>query len=139
MQVRNLTLAGGVLAVMGGAGHLIGSTLMRREVWGAELRDGVRGTVSLSPTADQLGFAETFWFSVGSFGAPLIALGGLVTWLHRNGQRVPGFVGWTIGLWALSAGVLGGFDTGTLMLLLVGVLISAGDLPIRERQAASAS
>jgi Family of unknown function (DUF6463) len=85
----------------------------------------------LDPSTDRLPVAEAFWFSPGSFGVPLLLLGGLVAWLARRGQRVPGWLGLAVVAWAVLIGLLGGFDAGTILILLVGVLIVAGDRPAR--------
>lgn len=126
MSRRRFTLAGGVLALVGGIGHLVTSALMRRDVWSRALDEGIVQSVSLDPTPDQLGVAEAFWFSLGSFGAPLLLLGGLVTWLSRRGQHVPGWLGWGIVVWSGLVGVVSGFDAGTFILLGIGVLLTIG-------------
>ncbi|WP_369132554.1 DUF6463 family protein [Modestobacter sp. I12A-02662] len=121
-----LTMAGGLLAVGGGAGHTMISAAMRRNVWDQIVADGVVGAISLEPTPDQLAAAEAFWFSPGSFGVPLTLLGSLVVWSTRQGHRVPGSVGWGLAAWAAIIGVLGRFDAGSGLLLLTGALIGVG-------------
>jgi Family of unknown function (DUF6463) len=121
-----LTMAGGVLAMCGGAGHTAIAALMRRDVWTQIGNDGFVGTISLEPTPDQLASAEAFWFSPGSFGVPLLVLGSLVVWSTRQGHRVPAPVGWGIAAWAATIGVLGGFDVGSGLLVLSGALIGVG-------------
>jgi hypothetical protein len=131
------TLAGGALATVGGIGHLVTSWRMRDDVWGAAFDDGLLNTVSLDPSPEQLAYAEAFWFSPGSFGAPLAILGGLVIRLERQGARVPGSVGWGLTAWAALLGVLGGFDVGTALLALTGVLIGIGGLASRATRSAA--
>lgn len=122
----NLTTCGGVLAVVGGAGHTVTAALYRRDVWSQIIDDGLIKAISLHPSADELPAAEAFWFSLGSFGVPLLLLGSVVTWLSRQGRRVPGWVGLGIAGWALLLVPLGGFDLGSTLILLMGVLIAAG-------------
>jgi hypothetical protein len=70
--------------------------------------------------------AEAFLFSLGGFGAPLLLLGSLVTWLTRHGVCVPGWLGAGVAAWAVLIGLVGGFDTGTFILLSIGVLLAVG-------------
>ncbi|WP_409493636.1 DUF6463 family protein [Amycolatopsis sp. cmx-11-12] len=123
---RGVSAWGGLLAVCGGLFHTVVAASMRHEVWARILDEGFFGTVSLDPSPDRLAMAEAFWFSPGSFGVPLLLLGCLVVRLTRRGERVPGWLGWGIALWAVLIGLLGGFDAGTLILLLIGVLLVVG-------------
>ncbi len=106
--------------------HTVSAALMRREVWVQIVDEGFFNTVSLYPSADRLAVAEAFWFSPGSFGVPLLLLGSLVVWTTRRGERVPGWLGCGVAGWAVLIGLLGGFDTGTMILLLIGVLLVVG-------------
>jgi hypothetical protein len=126
LRIPNLTACGGVLAIVGGAGHTVTAAVYRRDVWSQVIDDGPVKALSLHPSADQLAAAEAFWFSLGSFGIPLLLLGSVVTWLTRRGQRVPGWLGLGIAGWALLLAPLGGFDLGSMLILLMGVLIAAG-------------
>jgi hypothetical protein len=123
---RNLSAWGGLLAVCGGVFHTVVAALMRQEVWAQIVDEGFLSTVPLYPSADRLPMAEAFWFSPGSFGVPLLLLGSLVTWLTRRGERVPGWLGWGVAVWAVLLGLLSGFDAGTMILLLIGVLLVVG-------------
>jgi hypothetical protein len=44
---------------------------------------------------------------------------------------VPGLLGWGVVAWAVLIGLLGGFDAGTMIILLIGVLLAAGDRQAR--------
>jgi Family of unknown function (DUF6463) len=136
-RIRKLTMSGGLLAVFGGILHLVASALMRRDVWDQIVDEGFVNTVTLDPSADRLAVAEAFWFSPGSFGVPLLLLGCLVTWLARRDQRVPGWLGSGVVAWALLIGLLGGFDAGTMIILLIGVLLVAGDRQARANNHAA--
>ncbi|MEU4443255.1 DUF6463 family protein [Actinosynnema sp. NPDC050801] len=119
---------GGLLAACGGFFHTVTAAVVRREVWARIVDDGFPHTVTSDPSPDRLAVAEAFWFGPGSFGVPLLLLGALVTWLVRRGAHVPGWLGWGVGAWAVLLGLLGGFDTGTITLLLIGVLLVVGAL-----------
>lgn len=54
------------------------------------------------PGSDLSQSAAAFWLVVGSFAAPVLVLGLLVSWIGRAGGRVPGLVGWGLGAWALA-------------------------------------
>jgi hypothetical protein len=136
-RIRKLTMSGGLLAVFGGILHLVAAALMRRDAWNQIFDEGFVNTVTLDPSADELAVAEAFWFSPGSFGVPLLLLGGLVAWLARRGQRVPGLLGCGVVAWAVLLGLLGGFDAGTMVILLVGVLLVAGDRQARANNHAA--
>jgi len=133
---RNPSAWGGLCAVGGGLLHTATAALMRRDVWAQIIDEGFVNTVTLEPSVDRLAVAEAFWFSPGSFGVPLLLLGALVTRLARRGERVPGWLGWGVGAWAALLGLLGGFDAGTWMLLLIGALLVVGDRKARRAPAA---
>jgi hypothetical protein len=133
---RNLSAWGGLLAVCGGLFHTVVAALSRSEVWAQIVDEGFFNTVTLDPSADRLAVAEAYWFSVGSFGVPLLLLGVLVTWLTRRGVRVPGWLGCGVAAWAVLIGLLGGFDsTGTFTLLSIGVLLAVGGWNARRAPA----
>ncbi len=129
---RDLSAWGGFLALCGGLFHTVVAALMRHEAWAQIFDEGFFNTVTLEPSAEQLALSEAFWFSPGSFGVPLLLLGSLVIWLVRRGERVPGWLGSGVVAWAVLLGLLGGFDTGTIILLLVGVLLIAGAVTARR-------
>jgi hypothetical protein len=126
-RLHKLTLAGGLLAVSGGALHITASALMRGDVWSQIADEGFLNTVSLHPSEERLAVAEAFWLTPGSFGVPFLLLGALVTWMARRGQRVPGLLGGGVVAWSVVLGLLGGFDVGTMLIMFVGLLLAAGD------------
>ncbi|KFU82829.1 DUF6463 family protein [Amycolatopsis lurida] len=117
---------GGILALGGGLFHTVVAGFMRQDVWARIFDEGFFNTVTLDPTPDRLPMAEAFWLSPGSFGVPLLLLGGLVLRHTRRGERVPAWLGSGVLAWAVLLGLLGGFDAGTIALLLVGSLFLAG-------------
>jgi Family of unknown function (DUF6463) len=132
---RNLSAWGGLLAVCGGFFHTVVAALERYEVWAQIVDEGFFNTVTLDPSADRLAVAEAYWFSPGSFGVPLLLLGALVTGLTRRGVRVPGWVGCGVAAWAVLLGLLGTFDSGSISLLSIGVLLAVGGWNARRAPA----
>ena len=124
--LRTPSAWGGLLALCGGLFHTVAAVSMRQEAWAQIVDEGFFNTVSLEPSADRLAVAEAYWFSLGSFGVPMLLLGSLVTWLTRRGVRVPGWLGWGVAGWASLIGLVGGFDGGTFVLLSIGVLLVLG-------------
>ncbi|RSM81397.1 hypothetical protein DL991_07625 [Amycolatopsis sp. WAC 01375] len=117
---------GGILALGGGLFHTVVAATMRQEVWARIFDEGFFNTVTLDPSPDRLPMAEAFWLSPGSFGVPLLLLGALVVRSTRRGERAPGWLGCGVVAWAVLLGLLGGFDAGTIILLLIGALFLAG-------------
>ena len=101
---------------------------LRHPVWTHIIDEGFFNTITPTFPGDRIAMTEAFWYSVGSFGVPLLLLGSLVTRLSRRGERVPVWLGCGIASWAVLVGLLGGFDTGTMILLLSGVLLAVGAL-----------
>ncbi len=117
---------GGILALGGGLFHTVVAATMRQDVWARIFDEGFFNTVTLDPSPDRLPMAEAFWLSPGSFGVPLLLLGAFVVRSTRRGERVPGWLGSGVVAWAVLLGLLGGFDGGTIALLLIGALFLAG-------------
>jgi hypothetical protein len=130
--LRTPSAWGGLLAMCGGLFHTVVAVSMRQEVWAQIVDEGILNTVTLAPSADRLAVAEAYWFTLGSFGVPLLLLGSLVTWLTRRGVRVPGWLGGGIALWAVMIGLVSGFDSGTFTLLSIGVLLAVGSWTARR-------
>jgi len=68
---------------------------------------------------------SAYWFSLGSFGIPLLLLGLTIVWLARRGITPPRFLGWTLIIWNI-------IDSLVLILtpwplfLLAGILLVIG-------------
>ncbi|MFI7045544.1 DUF6463 family protein [Streptosporangium sandarakinum] len=82
-----------------------------------------------APDSDSV---ATFWALPGGFVVVLGLLGLLVARAGRQGQRVPGYVGWTILVWAaLAVGLIG--PSGFLLGVIPSGLIIAADITVRRR------
>jgi hypothetical protein len=100
-----LTQAGGWIALVFGAAHVIIAPLesRRRDVWSDAADEGWWNTFTLaeSTTLTEFERSHTFWVTLGSWGVPVLALGCYVVWSARQGQRVPGWIGWIMLAWSL--------------------------------------
>ncbi|RXZ71664.1 DUF6463 family protein [Agromyces albus] len=121
-----LTAAGGWVAIGGSVIHLVLTSIARADVWRDIASAGWWGTVTLRPSAEQLRFAEAFWITPGSFAVPLLALGILVVFSARQGNRVPGVLGWILAIWGVFCASLLPVS-GAWLFIVVGALFVAGD------------
>lgn len=117
--------AGGLI-VFYGAAHTIGALTFEGagshvDTW---LRGGLGGE-DFSPMSPAM---SAYWFSINSFGPPLILVGLLVLWLDRRGLTPPTFIAWSMIAWFVVGEVAArpGLDqdlillTGALLLLIAG-------------------
>jgi Family of unknown function (DUF6463) len=98
-----LTQAGGWIALIFGAAHVIIAPLERRDVWSDAADEGWWNSFTLeeSTTIAEFERSEAFWVTLGSWGAPVLIIGCYVVWAARQGQRVPGRVGWIMLAWSV--------------------------------------
>jgi hypothetical protein len=100
-----LTKAGGWIALVFGAAHVIIAPLesRSRDVWSQAADEGWWNTFTLgeSSTLAEFERSETFWVTLGSWGVPVLILGCYVVWSARQGQRVPGWIGWIMLAWSV--------------------------------------
>lgn len=77
---------------------------------------------------DPLAMSHTtaaFWYSVYSFGLPLLLIGVIVLWLDRRGITPPPFIAWSVAAWTVVGTVLSGLSP-LLFLLIAAVLLLIG-------------
>jgi Family of unknown function (DUF6463) len=98
-----LTKAGGWIALVFGAAHVIIAPLERRDVWSEAADEGWWNSFTLDEPTTLAEFerSEAFWVTLGSWGAPVLIIGCYVVWAARQGQRVPGWIGWIMLAWSL--------------------------------------
>ncbi|MFD8532191.1 DUF6463 family protein [Streptosporangium canum] len=87
--------------------------------WSSWLAGDLRNRVADSDSV------ATFWALPGGFVAVLVLLGLLVARAGRQGQRVPGYVGWVILAWAALAVSLIGPSGFLLAAIPAGLLIAS--------------
>ena len=122
------TKVAGWMAVTFGAVHVVVVPLRRRANLSQAWADGWWNAFTLEePTT----FAEaeralTFWQTLGSFGYPMLALGGHLVWSAHRRRRVPGWLGGIVVAWGLPF-VVGMPASPGWALPVIGGLILAGD------------
>jgi Family of unknown function (DUF6463) len=128
------TQAGGWIALVFGAAHVIIAPLERRDVWSDAADEGWWNTFTLeeSTTLAEFERSETFWVTLGSWGAPVLTLGCYVVWSARQGHRVPAWIGWIMLAWSVPFVTALPASPGWLF-AVSGALIVLGDR--RSRQA----
>ncbi|MDQ6636334.1 MAG: DUF6463 family protein [Candidatus Dormibacteraeota bacterium] len=116
------------MAVTLGAVHIVVVPLRRRvnlsQVWA----DGWWNAFTLEEPAT-LAEAEralTFWQTLGSFGYPMLALGGHLVWSAHRRRRVPAWLGGIVLGWGLPFVTAMPASPG-LAIPVIGGLIVAGD------------
>ncbi len=82
---------------------------------------------------------SAYWFSVNSFGPPLVLLGGTVLWLDRRGITPPPFLAWPIAGWvALGRAVTGPAPQDLIVLAAAGLLWVGARRGTADRETAPA-
>jgi hypothetical protein len=124
----DLTTIAGWMAVTFGAVHVVVVPLRRRANLSQVWADGWWSAFTLEePTT--LAEAErelTFWQTLGSFGYPMLALGGHLVWSAHQGRRIPGWLGGIVVAWGLPF-VIGMPASPGWALPVIGGLILAAD------------
>jgi hypothetical protein len=69
--------------------------------------------------------AAAFWYTLYSFGLPLLLIGVIVLWLDRRGLTPPPFIAWSVAAWAVVGTVLSGLSP-LLLLLIAAILLLVG-------------
>ena len=116
--------AAGGLLIFTGVGHLLLSTRGTFSYWRSIVAAGWFGAVVLEPQGErERDHSLGFWSTAGSFGFPLILIGGLVIWLAADGREPPVWLGWAVlayGVLTTSVATRGGFwPVGASGLLLL--------------------
>ena len=124
----DLTGLAGWMAVTLGAVHIVVVPLRRRKNLSQVWVDGWWNAFTLDePTT--LAEAErvvTFWQTLGSFGYPMLALGGYVVSSTHQGRHVPGWLGGIVLAWGLPFVTAMPASPGWAI-PVIGGLIVAGD------------
>ena len=81
--------------------------------------------------------AAGFWYSVFSFGPPLLLIGLIVLWLDRRGISPPSFIAWAMAAWVIVTFVASGPSPLPVLLIAAGLLL-AGARRARDRDSPGA-
>lgn len=66
----------------------------------------------------------TFWYTLYSFGPPLLLIGVTVLWMDRRGITPPPFIAWAVAAWAVVTFVASGPSPLPLLLIAAGLLVA---------------
>lgn len=121
-RTHRLDRTAGILLVAVATTHAVFTMNPHWPAWVAgELRDG-------SASAESVG---AFWAQPGGFSVVAVLLGLMILRSARRGERVPGYVGWSLLAWVGLCIVLIGPASGFTLALLPPVLLVAADLRAR--------
>jgi Family of unknown function (DUF6463) len=122
----------GFLITLCGVGHTLGALIQAVPRYADEwfswaLWDEANGDlVEMSHTT------AGFWFTVYSFGVPLVLIGLTVLWLGRHNITPPPFIAWTLAAWTIIGEALSG-PSPLLLLLVAAVLLLVADHRAKQR------
>ena len=136
----HLTTVAGWMALSYGAAHVVVVPLRRRKDLSEAWADGWWNAFTLDEptTSAEAERALTFWQTLGSFGVPMLMLGGHLVWSAHQGRRVPAWLGGMMLAWGLPFVTALPKSPGWA-LPVIGGLIVAGDTggPSRPEPVAS--
>lgn len=99
-----ITWAGRILLLLG-AGHLLAGFVLTLPRHGGDWFSGALwgqgGDIMEMSQAN-----SAFWLTGGSFGVPLVLLGGLVVWLDRRDIVPPAFLAVGLAVWSVFAAIV---------------------------------
>ena len=114
-----------------GALHLASTAVLSAQHMDAWVRGELwlpqSGPMEISPAVG------AFWLFPGSFGLPLLLLGGMVTWSASIGRTPPAYVGWGIAGWATICALILEPSPFILALVPAAMLIRAARRPERHQ------
>lgn len=74
----------------------------------------------------------TFWYTLYSFGPPLLLVGAAVLWMERRGITPPPFIAWAVAAWTVVTFVASGWSPLPLLLVASGLLLAGARQAERE-------
>ncbi|MGP3977714.1 DUF6463 family protein [Streptomyces sp. 8N114] len=124
--------AGWIIA-LAGMGHTLGSLV---EAAPEHAGTWFGGGWNLGDYPEMSDATVAWWYSVFSFGPPLLLIGLTVLWLDRRGMTPPLFISWAMAAWVVVGFVVDG-PSPLLVLLVAAGLLLAGARRTRRRENAS--
>ncbi|MFJ8584656.1 DUF6463 family protein [Streptomyces sp. NPDC093595] len=124
--------AGWIIA-LAGLGHTLGSLVEAAPDHAGTWFGGVWNLGDYPGMSDA---TVAWWYSVFSFGPPLLLIGLTVLWLERRGVTPPLFLSWALVGWVAVGFVVDG-PSPLLVLLVAAGLLAAGARRARRRGDAS--
>lgn len=110
--------AGWIIA-LAGIGHTLGSLVQAAPDHAGTWFDGVWNLGDYPEMSDA---TVAWWYSVFSFGPPLLLIGLTVLWLDRRGMTPPLFISWAMVAWVVVGFVVDGPSPLLILLVAAGLL-----------------
>ncbi len=131
MTSRRMTLWAGWIVTLGGIGHTVGSLAETTPTHlGSWFNGHLWGQDDYSEWSDS---SAGFWYSVQSFGPPLLLVGVLVLWLARHNITPPSFMAYALAGWVVLAFVASGPSPLPILLIPAGLILAANRVPVGQR------
>ncbi|GGP37850.1 DUF6463 family protein [Streptomyces abikoensis] len=111
----------GWIITLAGTGHTVGSLV---EAAPEHAGTWFGGGWNLGDYPDMSDATVAWWYSVFSFGPPLLLVGLTVLWLDRRGMRPPLFVPWAMAAWVVVGFVVDGPSPLLILLVAAGLLLA---------------
>lgn len=112
----------GWIITLAGIGHTLGSLLETAPDYAGAWFGGVWNLGDYPEMSDA---TVAWWYSVFSFGPPLLLTGLTVLWLARRGMTPPAFIAWAMVAWVVLGFVVDG-PSPLLVLLVAAYLLLVG-------------
>ncbi|MFD5323281.1 DUF6463 family protein [Streptomyces sp. NPDC127092] len=122
----------GWMITLAGIGHTLGSLLQAAPDHAGTWFDGLWNSGAYPEMSDA---TVAWWYSMYSFGPPLLLIGLTVLWLERRGVTPPLFIPWAVAAWVVVGFVVDG-PSPLLVLLVAAGLLLAGARRARRRESA---
>ncbi|MHA7957016.1 DUF6463 family protein [Streptomyces sp. L500] len=111
----------GWIITLAGMGHTLGSLV---EAAPDHAGTWFGGGWNLGDYPDMSDATVAWWYSVFSFGPPLLLIGLTVLWLNRRGMTPPLFVSWAMVAWVVVGFVVDGPSPLPILLVAAGLLLA---------------
>ncbi|MGW0885827.1 DUF6463 family protein [Streptomyces sp. NPDC002671] len=111
----------GWIITLAGMGHTLGSLVEAAPDHAGTWFDGGWNLGDYPEMSDA---TVAWWYSVFSFGPPLLLIGLTVLWLDRRGMTPPVFIPWAMVAWVVVGFVVDGPSPLLILLVAAGLLLA---------------
>lgn len=115
----------GILITLCGVGHTLGALAQTVPRYAGRWFDWALWEETNHNLVEMSHTTAAFWFTVYSFGVPLMLIGLTVLWLSRRNITPPPFVAWALAAWIIVGEVLAG-PSPLLAVVIAAILLLTG-------------